>query len=179
MIETARLILRPWREEDRVPYAAMCADPQVMRHLDGVVDAAAAAAQIDRFAADAQRGGCGFLAMERRSDRALLGYCGLRIGGHPATRVADELEIGWRLARAHWGQGYAREAAEASLARGWTDTARARISAWTVSANTPSQGLMKRIGMTHRPELDFDHPAFAPGHPLRRHLVCTIDRPHG
>lgn len=177
MIETERLILRGWRAEDLDPFAAMSADPQVMAHLDGVIDRAAAAAVIERLQAPIARGENGFWAIERRADGALLGFCGLRIGGHPGTGVPDELEIGWRLARAHWGQGYAREAAQASINHGWASTDRQRIAAWTVPANAASWGLMRRLGMQPRPELDFDHPQFERGHPLCRHIVYTIDRP--
>ena len=88
-----------------------------------------------------------------------------------------ELEIGWRLRRDAWGQGFAREAAAASLSWGWANFADHRIAAWTVPANIGSWGLMLRLGMVHRPELDFNHPRFAPDHPLYRHLVYTIDRP--
>lgn len=175
-LETERLILRGWRDADRAPFAAISADPAVMEHLGGPVDRAASDAALDRLGAPAPQGHC-FWALERKADAALLGFCGLRRGGHAGTPVTDELEIGWRLAHHAWGQGYAREAAAAALDWGWAHTPAERIAAWTVPANTPSWGLMERLGMTHRPELDFDHPAFAAGHPLRRHLVYTIGRP--
>lgn len=177
MIETSRLLLRPWQNRDREPFAAMGRDPEVMAHLDGVIDRAASDALIDRLAAEAAEHGTTMWAVERKADGAFLGFCGLRRGGHPGTAVPDELEIGWRLRRDAWGQGYAREAAEASLAWGWANRVDARIAAWTVAANTASWGLMLRLGMTHRPELDFDHPRFEDGHPLRRHIVYTIARP--
>lgn len=107
----------------------------------------------------------------------MLGFCGLRRGGHAGTAVPDELEIGWRLRREAWGQGYAREAALASLDWGWANRDASRIAAWTVAANTASWGLMERIGMVRRPELDFDHPRFPAGHPLCRHIVYAIGRP--
>lgn len=155
----------------------MSADADVMRHLGGAVDRAASDAAIARLQACEAEQGQTFWAIERRTDAALLGFCGLRRGGHPGTPVPDELEIGWRLARHAWGQGYAREAAAACLDWGWANRSAARIAAWTVPANHASWGLMLRLGMVHRPELDFDHPQFAPGHPLCRHLVYTIDRP--
>lgn len=177
MIATERLILRDWRDDDLDPFAAMCADPEVMRHLDGVIDRDAAAETIARQRHFIARDGRGFWAIERRADGALLGFCGLRTGGHPGTPVNDELEIGWRLRRDAWGQGYAREAAQASIDHGWATTERERIAAWTVAANTASWGLMLRLGMRPRPDMDFDHPRFADGHPLRRHLVYAIERP--
>ncbi|PAX09112.1 GNAT family N-acetyltransferase [Sphingomonas lenta] len=177
MIRTERLLIRPWRDEDLDPFAAMSADPEVMRHLDGVVDRAHAADVIARQrAVQAEQGHC-FWALERRGDGAFLGFCGLRVGGHPGTPVERELEIGWRLARPAWKQGYAREAAEACLDWAWRHTQAPRVAAWTVPANVASWTLMARLGMVHRPELDFDHPRFEAGHPLRRHLVHTIARP--
>jgi RimJ/RimL family protein N-acetyltransferase len=176
-LETGRLILRSWQDNDRVPFAAMSADAEVMEYLDGVTDAAASDALIDRLRGEEQAHGFTMWAVEQKDGGAFLGFCGLRRGGHPGTGVEDELEIGWRLARRAWGQGFAREAAEASLAWGWGNRADRRIVAWTVQANTASWGLMLRLGMEHRPDLDFDHPRFAAGHPLRRHIVYTIARP--
>lgn len=175
-LETERLVLRSWRDGDRFPFAAMSADPAVMEHLDGVVTAAESDAIIDRLVGVDLDQGHTFWAIERRADGAFLGFCGLRRGGHPDTPVPIELEIGWRLARHAWGQGYAKEAAQASLDWGWANKPDNRITAWTVQANTASWGLMLRLGMVHRPELDFDHPRFADDHPLRRHIVYTIDR---
>ncbi|MHA6723144.1 GNAT family N-acetyltransferase [Sphingomonas sp. RS2018] len=177
MIETERLVLRPWRDEDRAPFAAMAADAEVMRHLGGPTGRLEADAIIDRQSALIERDGRGFWAVERRADGVLLGICGIRRGGHAGTPVLAELEAGWRFARSAWGQGYAREAAAASIAWGWAHLADERIAAWTVPANASSWGLMLRLGMIHRPELDFNHPAFTPDHMLSRHLVYTIDRP--
>ena len=165
MIETERLILRHWRDEDRAPFAEMSADPQVMLHLDGPVGREASDAVIDRLAREGRERGHTFWAIEHKEDGAMLGFCGLRRGGHAGTAVPDELEIGWRLRR------------EASLDWGWAHRDAPRIAAWTVTANAASWGLMERIGMVRRPELDFDHPRFAPGHPLCRHIVYAIGRP--
>jgi RimJ/RimL family protein N-acetyltransferase len=176
-LETERLVLRSWREADREPFAAMSADPEVMQHLNGVISPVESDAIIARLRQGDREQSHTFWAIERRTDSAMLGFCGLRRGGHPDTPVPIELEIGWRLARHAWGQGYAREAAQAALDWGWANQPDDRITAWTVQANTGSWGLMLRLGMVHRPELDFDHPRFANGHPLRRHIVYTIDRP--
>lgn len=178
-LETERLVLRSWRDADRTPFAAMSADPEVMQHLDGVVSRTDSDAIIDRLASVERDQGHTFWAIERRDDAKFLGFCGLRRGGHADTPVPIELEIGWRLARHAWGRGYAREAAQASIDWGWANQPDDRISAWTVQANSGSWGLMLRLGMVHRPELDFDHPRFADGHRLRRHIVYTIDRPAG
>jgi len=176
VIETERLLLRSWRDDDLEPFAAMSADSEVMQHLGGVQERHEAAAAIARYRATERDQGHCFWAVERRDDHALLGFCGLRVGGHAGTPVVEELEIGWRLRRSAWGRGYAREAAAASMAWGWANTDRRRIAAWTVPANTPSWGLMRRLGMVHLPDLDFAHPSFPSDHPLSRHLVYAVDR---
>ncbi|MDO6416511.1 GNAT family N-acetyltransferase [Sphingomonas sp. BIUV-7] len=177
MIETERLILRDWRDADTAPFATMCADPEVMAHLGGPQPRADVEAAIARQRDMQARCGHCFWAIERREDGALLGFCGLREGGHPATPVIDELEIGWRLRRDAWGQSYAREAAGASLVWGWANTPRSRILAWTVPANVASWTLMARLGMVHRADLDFAHPAFPADHPLSAHIVYAAERP--
>lgn len=177
MIETERLTLRAWRDTDAASFAAICADPEVMRHLDGPQTRRQVDAFIERQHASQRDVGYCFWVVEQRSDGSLLGFCGLRDGGHAGTAVPDELEIGWRLRRDAWGRGYAREAAAVSLAWGWRETARLRIAAWTVQANEASWRLMERLGMTRRPDLAFDHPAFLEGHPLRHLIVHAIDRP--
>ena len=177
MIGTERLILRGWQDEDIAPFAALCADPEVMAHLGGPQTLAEVEAAIARQrTAQASYGHC-FWAIERREDGLLLGFCGLRDGGPAGTPVADELEIGWRLRRDAWGHGYAREAAEAALAWGWANTVRARIFAMTVPGNASSWRLMERLGMIRRGDLDFAHPAFAPGHDLSSHIAYVAERP--
>ncbi len=177
MIETARLILREWRDTDRLPFAAINADADVMQYLDGPMEKAQSDALVDRLiSTQAEQGQC-FWAIEQKSDAALLGFCGLRRGGHAGTPVTDELEIGWRLARNAWGHGFALEAAAVCLEWGWVNRDAPRIAAWTVPGNRASWGLMIRLGMHHRPDLDFDHPGFEKDHPLCRHLVYSIERP--
>ena len=90
--------------------------------------------------------------------------------------ITDEIEIGWRLAHDAWGQGYAREAAEASLAWGWANLPVPTIAAITVPANTRSRGLMERLGMVRVADGDFDHPDVPDGSPLQRHILYRIAR---
>jgi RimJ/RimL family protein N-acetyltransferase len=170
MIETARLILRAWRDTDRDPYAAMMADPEVGYWLGATLDAAQANAQIDRFSEVSSGRGPGFLAIERRSDQAFLGAACLREvpAGHP---IAGEVEVGWRLARSAWGAGYATEAALALLAEGFGPLGCSEIVAFTAVSNLRSQAVMERLAFVRQPERDFDHPALAVDHPLRSHVV--------
>lgn len=175
MIETERLILRPWREADHAPFLAMSRSPAVMRHLGRLLDAAEVEAAIARMqAGQAEHGHC-FWAIERQADSAFLGFCGLKPGA--VGSLVGEIEIGWRLREEAWGQGYAKEAALASLAWGWAHLDAPRIAAITVQGNGASWGLMQRLGMIRRPDMDFGHPAFAEGHPLHWHITYTIDRP--
>lgn len=176
MIETPRLLLRRWRDADAAPFHAMGQDADVMRYLGPPMSLADCNATIVHQNAVADSYGSCFWAVERRSDGTFLGFCGIKPG--PAhTPIADQPEIGWRLAQHAWGQGYAREAAQACLDHSWAATDWARVVAITVAANTASWGLMIRIGMTRVADGDFDHPAVSEGDPLRRHMTYSIARP--
>ena len=119
--------------------------------------------------------GFGLFAIERKGDGAFLGFTGLNHG--PAgTPVEDDIEIGWRLARAYWRQGYAHEAASACLDWFWRETLHPRLVSFTTVSNTPSQNLMRKLGFEHRPDMDFDHPAIARDHPLSPHRVFVLER---
>lgn len=175
MIETPRLILRQWREADRAAFAAMNADPRVMAHMPALLMRDQSDALMNRLGAAIAATGAGMWAIERRSDRAWLGFCGVQPvtfdcparGGH---------EIGWRLARAHWGAGYATEAATAAMAHAFGAMDLARMHTFTVPDNWRSQAVMTRISMVPAPELDFEHPNLPPGHRLRRHVMFLKDR---
>ena len=176
MIETARLVLREWRQSDHEPFAAMLADPAVMRFLGPPQDRATADFHVGRQTAHLDTHGFTFWVVEGREDAAFLGFCGLRHVELPGAPINDEVEIGWRLRRTAWGSGYAHEAATASLADGFAKGLH-RIVAYTVAANARSWGLMERLGMIRRPDLDFDHPRLAADDPLRPHIVYTAERP--
>jgi len=176
VIETPRLLLRLWRDEDREPFYAMSQSPAVMAHLGGPASDEEADAGIARVRACYERYGHCFWAVERKADGTFLGFCGLKVAIDPGTPIEGEVEAGWRFREDVWGQGYAREAATASFEWGWANLDASRIVAITVPANTKSWGLMERLGMRRRPELDFGHPNFAPDHPLHWHMVYAIDR---
>jgi RimJ/RimL family protein N-acetyltransferase len=175
VIETARLIIRPWRDDDRVPFAAMGADADVMQHLGPIMDRADSDAVVDRLIAIQAVIGHTFWAVERRDTGAFIGFCGLKMAPLGIAGLSGFPEIGWRLARHAWEQGFASEAAKASLDWGWAQGF-ARIISMTVPANTRSQAVMQRIGLQRRPDLDFDHPLLAPGNPLRPHIATEICR---
>jgi ribosomal-protein-alanine N-acetyltransferase len=173
VIETPRLLLRQWRDEDRVPFAAMSLDPDVMETLGGnLLTKEQSNDYIDRAQAHIEAHGFGKFAVERREDGAFLGAVGL-------TPIASDLplprgfEMGWRLARAAWGRGYASEAARAAIADALGPCGLPEIFAFTSLPNLRSQAVMERAALTRRPELDFDHPALPVGHPQQIHMVWS------
>lgn len=176
MIESERLILRGWRDSDREPFAAMSRDPRVMATLGPLMRREESDAAIDRLMRVLAEHGSTFWAIERRSDGAFLGFCGIKPGPE-GTPIAGEPEIGWRLAFDHWGQGYAREAAEATLGWAWAATEWAHVAAITTPGNPRSWGLMTRLGMIRAEADDFDHPAVPEGSPLKPHITYRIARP--
>jgi RimJ/RimL family protein N-acetyltransferase len=176
MIETERLVLRPWREADLLPFHLLCSDPEVMRYLGPFPGRAEVARAIARQQAFAQAVGFCFWPVERKADGLFLGFCGLKPGA-VGTPIERDVEIGWRLRADCWGKGYAREAAQASLDWAWANLDRAAVAAITVPDNRRSWGLMERLGMRRDPLEDFDHPDLADSDPLRRHIVYRIRRP--
>jgi RimJ/RimL family protein N-acetyltransferase len=179
MIQTERLLLRSWREADRIPFFNLCQSPVVMACLGGPASLEQVDASIARVRASEERYGFCFWAIERREDEVFLGFCGFKVADVPEAPIDGEIEISWRLRQEDWGQGYAREAALASLRWAWANLTAPRVIAMTVPANRRSWGLMERIDMRRRVELDFDHPLFPDNHPLRRHIVYAADRPAG
>ncbi len=175
MIETDRLILRNWCDADAMPYHAMFQDSRVMAYLGSPQTYEMVQAEVadstEKISADSY----GFWAVEHRADQRFIGFCGLQ-SGPAGTPIAGLPEIGWRLAHDYWGQGYAREASEASLAWAWANLPDDEIWATTVAANRRSWGLMERIGMSRQAHLDFDHPALDNESPLRRQITYSIAR---
>ncbi|HLK26904.1 MAG TPA: GNAT family N-acetyltransferase [Caulobacteraceae bacterium] len=180
MIDTERLVLRPWREADRAAFAAMITDAEVGDWLGGARTPSQADEEFDRMRAFWVERGQGHLAVERRSDGLVVGRVTCRQQPpeweHPYAGVH---EVGWMLARPAWGAGYATEAAAAMLRWGFETLQAPDIYAWTATRNLRSQAVMRRIGMTRSPEHDFDHPALAADHPLRWHVVYVARRPAG
>ena len=175
VIETERLILRRWRDADREPFAALCADPEVMRHFPAPLGRAQSDALIDREIDAIERDGFGLWAVERKEGQAFIGFVGLKKVSLNAP-VDGEIEIGWRLGRPFWRRGYASEAARAALDWVWRHKDAEQIVSFTAIGNLPSRGVMAKIGMRHAPDLDFDHPALAPDSELLRHVVYRITR---
>jgi ribosomal-protein-alanine N-acetyltransferase len=174
-ITTDRLVLRRWRDADRDPFAALNADPDVMRYFLRPLDRDESDRLVDAVEARFETDGVGQWAVERRADGQFLGFTGLA----PATFEASftpAIEVGWRFARSAWGHGYATEAGRAALRYGFDVLSLDTILSWTAVLNLPSIAVMERLGMQRDPADDFDHPRIPPGHPLRRHVLYRLDR---
>ena len=178
MIATARLRLRPCRESDKPAFATILNTPAMTAELGGVRSRAATDALVDKRIADQAQHGFSYWAVELRDTGELIGTCGIRLANnYPGTPVAGMHEMGWRIAEAYWGRGYATEAARATLDWAWATLPVTTIAAWTTAQNRASWRVMERLGMTRAPELDFIRPGHAPGDPLGAMRVYTIARP--
>jgi RimJ/RimL family protein N-acetyltransferase len=176
-IETERLILRAWRDEDVEPYADIVVHPDVGKWLGGPFSRDEAYERVVRFATSLEETGLGRLAIERKSDGRMIGHCGLAPTPEGLAPALVGLEIGWALSPDAWGSGFAVEAARAVIADGFARTDAPEILAFTGTTNHRSQAVMQRLGMVRMPDRDFDHPLLAPDHPLRRHIVYSTPRP--
>jgi RimJ/RimL family protein N-acetyltransferase len=174
-LETPRLWLRSWREADLAAFAALNADPAVMAHLPGRLARAESDALAARIVRHMESHGFGLWAVEVKGGAAFAGFTGLQRVLFDVP-FAPCVEVGWRLARAAWGNGYAHEAASAALSFGFDTLGQDEIVSFTVPANERSWSLMRRLGMTHDPADDFDHPRLPEGHPLRRHVLYRLSR---
>jgi ribosomal-protein-alanine N-acetyltransferase len=169
MIETTRLVLRDWREEDRTPFAALNADPVVMEHFPSVLTRAESDGLLDRLR------GSNLWAVETKHDCSFIGFIGTW-SPHFAAHFTPCTEVAWRLARAAWGNGYATEGAREACAFAFDRLGLDEIVSFTVPANVRSRRVMERLGMTHSAADDFDHPLLARDHPLRRHVLYRLRR---
>lgn len=175
MIRTERLILRRWRDADRAPFAALNADPEVTEFLLGPSSREASDAFVDRIEVHWAEHGWGLWAVEVAGGAPFIGYVGL----WPADFLGPgTVEVGWRLAREHWGFGYASEAAREALRVAFTELDLDEIVSMTVPQNRRSRAVMERIGLMRDPADDFDHPRVDPDlHPDRvRHVLYRLSR---
>ena len=175
-LETPRLILRRWRPSDREPYAALNADSEVMRYFPAVLDRERSDLSAERIDAGFDLHGHGRWAVERRDTGEFIGFTG--VGPMPEGVPGSEgMEIGWRVARAHWRQGFALEAATAALDAAFAPDAvpaLQEVNSITAVINEPSRGVMRRLGMRHVD--DFAHPVVPEGSPIRAHVRYVLTR---
>jgi RimJ/RimL family protein N-acetyltransferase len=172
-LRTDRLLLRRWLPEDRPLFAAMNADPRVMEFFPKLLTREESDATADRIEAHFAQHGFGLWAVEVPGVTQFAGFVGL---AHPRFEASFTpcVEIGWRLSADCWGRGFATEGARAALQFGFTQLELAEILSFTVPGNVRSRRVMEKIGMTHSPQDDFDHPLLPEGHPLRRHVLYRM-----
>jgi RimJ/RimL family protein N-acetyltransferase len=178
-LRTPRLVLRGWREGDRAPFAALNADPEVMAWYPAPLTREQSDAFVERIEAVWAQHGYGLWALEHREGAAgpvgLAGYVGLMpVLGLP---VVGEVEIGWRLARGHWGHGDATEGAQAVLGWAFEVLGLSEVVSFTSASNQRSRAVMERLGMVRDASADFDHPRVPQSSPLRRHVLYRLPRP--
>ena len=171
--ETARLRLRGWEPGDREEFVRHLNTPAVMRWLGGAQDAGHYTASFERIEQYQRDFGHTLWIVERKADSALLGFCGLKRVNSPGAPNPGDFEIGWRLREDAWGHGFAKEAAVATLDLAFGRFAAPHVVALTVAGNEPSWGLMERLGMAHRQDLDFHDDRFGPD--LNPSIVYWID----
>lgn len=173
--QTERLRLAIWDDERWAEFVRVTNTPAVMRWLGGVFTPEQMDAARGRLEFYQIEHGFTFWAVERRSDDAMLGFCGLKRANAPgAEPLHGEVEVGWRLREDAWGQGYAREAATASLDLAFYRFRAPRVIALTARGNLPSQGLMKRLGMRAVPEHDYIDQRFSADAPPNPQLTFAV-----
>jgi RimJ/RimL family protein N-acetyltransferase len=175
-LETERLFLRDWRESDADAFAAMNADPRVMKFFPAPLSRQESDLLLDRIKGHFRRHGFGPFTAELRLDRAFIGFIGLSIPDFQA-HFTPCVEIGWRLAAEHWNKGLATEGARRAAQYAFESLGVREIVSFTAPANLPSRRVMEKLGMTHDPIDNFDHPKLPEGHPLRRHALYRLALP--
>lgn len=172
-LETERLVMREWRDDDADAFYEINSDPRVMETLGPLKTREEISKLIVRLQELQAKDGCCFWALETKADERLIGWCGMIRGAHDIP-VKDKLEIGWRLAYDTWGKGYITEAAKACIAWAAIEFPGEHVWAITSEDNRRSRAVMERLGMTYMPDLDFDHPQVDRDSNLLRHVTyCT------
>jgi RimJ/RimL family protein N-acetyltransferase len=172
-LHTARLRLRAWRSEDLDPFAALNSDPRVMEHFPQLLSRQQSDLLAGRIVSDLRAQGWGLWAVEVAATRFFAGFVGL---SRPSFRAhfTPAVEVGWRLGQDYWGCGYATEAARAALEFGFESLGLMEIVSFTSVDNLRSRRVMERLGMSHDPGDDFDHPSLPERHRLRRHVLYRL-----
>lgn len=173
-IHTERLLLRPWRDQDLAPFRALGADPAVMEFFPAPLSAAESDVLASQLMAEFTPRGWGMWAIEAPGSAGFIGTVGLKIPVVPLP-FSPCVEVAWRLGRAHWGKGFATEAARAALDFGFDHLGLPEIVSFTARSNVRSKAVMERLGM--EADGEFDHPALAEGHWLRRHVLYRKKAP--
>lgn len=173
-LRTDRLLLRGWRDSDLKPFAALNADPEVMRYFPAPLTREQSDALAGRASDGLGERGWGLWAVERDGD--FLGFTGLAVPGFEA-HFTPAVEIGWRFVRSAWGSGYATEAGTAVLRFAFGELGLDEVVSFTAVGNRRSRAVMERIGMVRDADGDFDHPRVSASSPLRRHVLYRSRKP--
>jgi RimJ/RimL family protein N-acetyltransferase len=173
VLKTERLVLRRWRADDRAPFSRMNADPEVMEFFVSPLTRDESDAFVDRIQAGFAEHGFGLWAVEEIEAGRFIGFTGL-IHQTFQAHFTPAVEVGFRLARHAWGKGYATEAATEAVRYGFEAAGLAEIVSMTAVQNVRSQAVMRKLGMTHDPADDFDHPRVPDDHPLKRHVLYRL-----
>ena len=173
MLQTQRLILRDWQSSDLEPFAQMNADAEVMKYFPASLSRQESNQLVERIEDHHQIHGFGLWAVEERSTGSFIGFVGLNVPSFQA-HFTPTVEVGWRLARPFWGQGYATEGARKAISYGLEIIRLSEIVSFTSQLNLRSIAVMKRLGMTYQAADDFDHPRLPSGHPLQRHVLYRL-----
>ncbi|MGQ0805236.1 MAG: GNAT family N-acetyltransferase [Actinomycetota bacterium] len=174
-LRTARLVLRRWRDDDCEPFARLNADPVVMEHFPGRLTRAKSDDFVDRIEAGFEERGYGLWAVEVPGVTPFIGFVGLNPAAFDAP-FTPALEVGWRLDRSAWGQGYATEGGRAALGFAFDELGVDEVVSFTTVRNDRSRRVMERLGLRHDSDDDFEHPELPEGHPIRPHVLYRIDR---
>jgi RimJ/RimL family protein N-acetyltransferase len=175
MITTERLLLRPWKDDDFLPYAEMNADARVREFFPSILSREQSDAEIRYIQSAHDRDGFTFFATELISTGEFVGFIGMVAMTFAIPSLGQPaIEIGWRLAHRHWGKGLATEGARAVVRYGFETVKLKEIVAITVPTNVRSRHVMEKIGMKHIPELDFDHPRIPEDYTFRKHVLYRV-----
>jgi RimJ/RimL family protein N-acetyltransferase len=175
-LTTDRLILRAWSDSDREPFARINADSRVMEFMPAKLSRDESDRLVDRIEGHFGEHGFGLYAVELRDDHSFIGFVGLAIPTFRAAFTAC-VEVGWRLSADHWGKGLATEGARAVVRHAFGNLQIKELVSFTVPGNVASRRVMEKLGMTHDPTDDFEHPNLPDGHSLRRHVLYRLARP--
>lgn len=177
MIETERLCLRTWRNEDLLPFAKMNADPRVRKFYPSLLNREESDAAVARYRRMHELDGFCFFVAELRETSSFVGFIGMQRMSFQLPAVSlPVVEIGWRLTPEVWGKGLATEGARAVLRFAFAQIQLTEIVAIAVPINLQSRRVMEKLGMTHDAQNDFDNPKVPDGHPFQRHVLYRIDR---
>lgn len=179
LFETERLIIRNWRETDKAPFAKLSADPTIREFFPDLLSQQRAYELVDEDREIVAKNKYGWCAAELKETGEFIGMFGLTTFSDILPFYAPGLfELGWYLATDHWGKGLATEGGQGALDYAWQTFGSHEVVAFTATINLPSRRVMQRLGMTHDPSEDFDHPKVDIGHRLRPHVLYRIQNPN-